>query len=378
MIDDRDLANSGNGADPFEELPIEAGVRFRIVVLGVRWKEADGDTILGSKSEIDALQLVEAANEEPGADEEHECERELRDHEAAARAGIVSRADRAVDATPESRERGRARRAEGRRDAGEKRGEQCDTGREEKHSTLDDDLTDAREFGADGATDLRHSGSRERNAERAARASEREALDEELPNDSRSARSERGAYGELPGASGGAHHGEIRHVRTGEEENEKNGAAEGEERWLHAAKDLVANRLHDRVCPVRLLPRIRGREPLFDRAHYRRDACRVGAGAKAADGAAVGVHAALAERGICILDRHDPLPEHRPGRKGEAAGHHPDNRGRRARERDRLADDRRIAAEPLPPEVVREDDDTVCTRALLIGQKRAAEERRGA
>src|SRR3954470_15589122 len=182
MIDDRDLANSGNGADPFEELPIEAGVRFRIVVLGVRWKEADGDTILGSKSEIDALQLVEAANEEPGANEKHERERELRGDEGAARASIVSRADGAVDATPEPRERGRARRAEGWRDAGQKRGEQCDAGGEEKHSTLDDNLTGAREVGADGPTDLRHGGSRERDAEGAARARERGALDEELPN----------------------------------------------------------------------------------------------------------------------------------------------------------------------------------------------------
>src|SRR5205085_4145845 len=157
-----------------------------------------------------------------------------------------------------------------------------------KHSTLDDDLTGPREFGADGATDLRDSGNRERHAQGATHASERETLDEELPNEPGSTRPERGADGELPCPSGGAHQREIRDVRTCEEENEKHGAGEREERWLHAPEDLVANRLHDRVGPVRLLPGIRAREPLLDRAHHRRDARRVAARTEPADGAAVG------------------------------------------------------------------------------------------
>src|SRR5205085_8920220 len=69
MIDDGDVANAGNRADALEDLPIETGVRVRVVVLRVRRHEADGDAILRRESEIDALQLVEAANEEPGADE---------------------------------------------------------------------------------------------------------------------------------------------------------------------------------------------------------------------------------------------------------------------------------------------------------------------
>ena len=66
------------------------------------------------------------------------------------------------------------------------------------------------------------------------------------------------------------------------------------------------------------------------------------------------------------------------GREREAAGHHAHDAPRRAVELDRAADDRRIAAEAVLPETVREDDDGRPSGSVLVRREGAPQDRRDA
>jgi hypothetical protein len=65
-------------------------------------------------------------------------------------------------------------------------------------------------------------------------------------------------------------------------------------------------------------------------------------------------------------------------RKIEALRHHADDGMRQALKRDRLADDLRITAEPIPPEVVAQDRDRRLSGALVSGADVAAHQGGGA
>src|SRR4051812_6750211 len=104
MIDDGDVPHTRYRGHALEEPPIEIRVGKGVPVF--RWgrRERNCDAIVGNESEIDALELAEAADEQAGSDEQNERERELCHHERGARACVVSRPYRATGTAAQTRE----------------------------------------------------------------------------------------------------------------------------------------------------------------------------------------------------------------------------------------------------------------------------------
>ncbi len=287
-------------------------------------------------------QLPEAARQQARAHEQHQRERELRDDEPRPQPGVARvRLAKALERAAQIRPRGPPRRREPE-EHGRGRREQE---REERHAPVDAHLVEPR----DGGRRQRHERARrpdgEREAERPAGERDHEALGQQLPHEAPAPGAERGAHGELGRPARRAHEQEARHVRARDEQHEADRAQEHPERPADVADDLPAQAqgLHAPprvVLGIRLLELCAQRLQLRVQLRHRHAVGQPAEGREAAPAAIVDVVDARRER-----LPHLPLADPRDERVGRQDA---DDREGLAVERDRPADDGRVAPEAPP------------------------------
>ncbi len=279
---------------------------------------------------------------------------------AAARAGLEGKGDVA----PRRAQRGDEPREERRRD---REGE-----REGGHARVDGDLVESREPGGSPPRQEGDAGAGEQQAEEPRGRRDRGGLDEPLPDEPAAARAERRAHRRLLLAREPLREQQVRHVGAGDEQHEGDRPGEEEQRRPRAAHDRLLEGLdRHRGGGVRAGP-LRG-EPPRHHVHLGAGLRERRARPQPAEDAQEAVVAPLLLR---AEDERDPqLRAGRPER-GEPEPARHDRRDDVAApvEREGLADDRRVGAEPARPEGVAQHD-LVPRAALAEG---AAERRRDA
>ena len=195
-------------------------------------------------------QVVDRAQQQAGAGDEHHRERDFRHHESAAdqvpgRAGsldatLLERRHQLVDPRVNQR-REPEHGAGGDR---QQHGEQQD-GRIDRH------LVGSREAVGIQAHDGLDARAREDETERAAEQRQQDALGHELAEQPSAAGAERGADRELPASRLGAGDQQVREVGAGDQEHERDRSLEDPDRPPGAADNLLLQRLHLQPMSVR-------------------------------------------------------------------------------------------------------------------------------
>ena len=170
-----------------------------VVIDATRKRQTDDQDVVGIQAEIDALQRDEAAHQQTGADEQHERQRDLRDDERAAQPAAAEPATRRPCPNPLAARRccaspsaspARARRATTVSTATERLNAR--TGRFSRMTTS----RGMRPLG-DERDDPLDTGVREQASDGHPARGEQQALDQQLSNQPRAVRAERGADGHL-------------------------------------------------------------------------------------------------------------------------------------------------------------------------------------
>ena len=329
---------------------------------------------------IDALQLVEAGEQQAGADQQHDGDGHLRDDEHSlqppasdALAGPLAALLHRIGQIDTRRER--RQRAE--RQAGEHR--HCD--REEQHARVNRHLAGPRREARDEGREHAGRPSREEQAERAAGEREHGALGQQLADQPAASGAERRPHRQLAVAAQEPRQRQVGDVRAGDEEHETGRAKEEQQHRPRVLRHLAAHvergRGESSARSIRGL--VLARETVAQ--HF-----EVG-------GRALARHTRL-QLAEHIEDREDPrvLVDARLRRGAERtrrARHvdvallrivrhirqDADHRVRPIVHLEHLPDDRLIAAELLLPVAVAQDQHRRRARRVIVGDKRSAEDR---
>ncbi len=207
------------------EKPID---RFVLAVLGAVGGDLHGEDVVGGEARRDGLQADETADEEPGADQQHQREREFGNHQQAAQA-VARQTQTAVALTAaaggfERRVQVHFDGAPGGGDAEEKAGDEGDAEGEGQNGAVDGDVLQPRNVaGIDGAHHVEGPLGDEE-AGGAAHDGEQKAFGQQLADDAQAARAQRGADGDFLFAGGGAREQQVGDVGAGDQQNQRDRA----------------------------------------------------------------------------------------------------------------------------------------------------------
>ena len=223
-----------------------------LLVAGGRKVDAGGQDAFAREARIDAAERPEAPQHQPGADEQDDGERDLRN-------------DEDLPEPPRPRSRAALARAllerlldVGAR-AGEGRGQAADRGRQDRDQCREAEDGRAQAHAPEGREVRRregdeelHAPAREEQAEGAAEKRQKQVLRHELPQDPRPRGAERRPDRELPDPGGPAREQQARHVGARDEQNERHRSEENEEDRPHLARTSRGARARDaRSSPCR-------------------------------------------------------------------------------------------------------------------------------
>ena len=262
-----DRANAGNRGQSAGQLAEEPAHLFvlRLLVHRPGWRRRrriDGEHVVGVEAQVDAVQSVEAPDEQAGHHQQHEDERDLRHDQAQLDAAAPPTAGDAPPAVAKRLEHRQARRAKRRQDAHEHADRQRERQPERQHARIDLDLGRTRQLDRQLPHERRYGHVRDGAPCQPPGEGESEALAEGLPEQPPARRAKSLAESRVPSAVGGLDEQEIRDVRTGDQQD---GAYRGQEQQQRAARpgghDLQARQhAHGEVLVLRVLARERARE----------------------------------------------------------------------------------------------------------------------
>ncbi len=313
-----------------------------------------------------------------GADQEHQGQRDFRDHQ-----------DRPRLVLPEARarsparflERGRQvglralqRRNQAKDDASEER----DQERKARDPPVDADggpeLADTRQAGRVDCQQRTNADHPEDQAEHASRQRQHDALGEQLADDPAARAADRGADRDFPSPAGRPHEQEVGDVGAGDEQHQADGAGEHHEGLSSVSHQHVADRV-DREAAVRA-ERVRILALVLVRGCRNPRLCLLERNARRQASGRLEVVPLVG--GVCRNLERDP--DRRRGavfRKIEVAEHADDGVGLAA-QRDGLADRIVSAIEPGLPEQLAEHHDPLGVRHVFSGREGASAQHRRA
>ena len=235
------LLDARERTDARERVREEAGsLRWRRVT-NRRRLHARREHAVGVESRIDVLQAHEAANQETRADEQNQRQRHFRDDEPAENAPRPRPA--AVAAAFAKRLIDRARRHDRRHEAEDQARGEGDGHRHGEHRQVERDLIESRHRYAIGNERDQPAVKRKRQRQPgdAARGAEQQALAEQLREETPASRTERGADAELALAHRASRQEQIRHVHARNQQHQKNGTSQDEERRSNRLDHLLVH-----------------------------------------------------------------------------------------------------------------------------------------
>ena len=306
--------------------------------------------MLGVEAKLDARELVEAADQQAGAHEQHHGQANLRDHQrspsalgaAVAAGSSAAILERIMKIGPRGIERGK--------DTEQQTGRERERQAEQQHARVDVDGDDRRQrVGVH-----RENGARGRDGDRdsrnAADRRQKQGFREQLSNEPRAPGAERGSQRHLTPPADGASKGEVGQVRARDEQDHERGTLQQQHGCAQRADHRLVQRHGKREAPgVRV--RVLRLEAMGDRQEI---------GARRLEGdtwleTTDHLHPMLSPRAhgvghvVAEVERN---PRVRIEPEGEARWHDADQLVSLTRERDTLADDGRVGAERALPEVI--------------------------
>ena len=215
-----DMLDTGQLAEPREDLALGVGAASsRLRIAHERPHEIEDEGIRGAVARVDGEDVQEAARQQPGADEQHHRQRNLRNHEPLTCSLAAAAAHRPLSFAERLAQRGwrRAERGQKTEEASRHEGDNEGKG---QHPGVNADVSDARNVGGLEHGERLDAGERDADAHRARGNRQHESLGEQLPRDS----SAPGADGEperqFPLASGRAREIQIRYVEAGNDQQQ--------------------------------------------------------------------------------------------------------------------------------------------------------------
>ena len=235
-------ATPGLAANAFLELLIERHLLAFLVARG-RQRDFHRQHLVGAESGIHLLKLPQAADQQAGADEQHDRHRDFGDDQQLARAAADRRALRAAAFLQRVVEV-LLRQVEGRHQAEQHARRHRRDQREDEHAAVQSDLIGARDAGR-GKRGQRACGpERDQQAAGGAEQAERRALGQHLPHQLLSIRANRRAQGELTQPAGAVRQQEVRDVRARDEQDDDDRRAEQKDDRPRFADHRFEERIH--------------------------------------------------------------------------------------------------------------------------------------
>ena len=375
-------------ADALERAAHIRSQRGIIRIPGGQRAHAPGHHVLRLEARVDAQELPEAREQQSGADQQHECQRHLRDDEPAADVAGTPAGGSGPAILPQDVAQvpsGHLHRGH-RADNDSER--QRQNGGERHDRAVHPDLVGARHVGQAQRRQRVEAPEPQREAEASPDDRQQHRLGDELTGDARAIRPERVARGELLQTPARAHEGKIRDVDRRNQQDEQHAAPQQLERRAHVAHHVGFERRELRVIArvdERLLQRT---GPLEDHAVQGVDAClrlrQRGAGREPAD--LLVVLAVAGFFGTLLVGEREGHPDSQIGiEEGEIRRQHADHFVELVVETEIAADDAVDAAGLALGERVAEDGDLVTPQLALVlreqpaahgGRPQDAEERR--
>ena len=334
---------------------VERRAPFRLRVPAGGKVHLKGQHVLGAQAKIHGREPLEAAQQQSGAGQEHEGERDLGDHEHLPEAGLPAAAARAAARLAqhafEIRARVLQRRRQTERESGHERDDETESEDGSASARAGGDAGDR--FGRGGEQQARD-GLRAGEADDAAGERQQQAFDDELPRQPPPRAAERGTNGELLLARRAARQDEPGDVHAGNRQQQRDRAEEYPQQ-ASGRPDGVDLQRRDARPPTSLALAVVGLDLERDCFQLRLRLLERGPRPQTADDAQVVVVPLRPVRTLEVERRPDLDAGHE--RVLEGIGHHRDDLLTDAVDRQRLSDRVGTRAEILAPDPLADDDD---------------------
>ena len=192
---------------------------------------------------------LERAYHQARGDEQHDGQRNLRDHQRIPGAVALTAVAREPSPFLQRRCEPRLRVLQHGKQAEEQPRAERESEGEEQDDRIDPDFLDARQALRGARDEQAHATPREQQADDAAEKPKRDALGQQLPRDAARAGSERGVNRQLLLTPFRADQKQIRHVGARDEQDEADGAEQHPQDAANIADDVLRERPHVRPEP---------------------------------------------------------------------------------------------------------------------------------
>ena len=241
-VPDGGRLHTGQRREPLDELIVERRHPGGLAVLGARKLQTQGQNAGRRKSRVSVVQRDEAADQQTRADEQHQRDRKLAHGERRAQPPSPDTLGPASAAFFQMHAGIAARRVQRREDADENAADQRCGGGVREHLRVDGDVGQARQRSRRKRSQQVHAPGGEHQSRGAAKQRDDQALGEQLAQQPRTAGAERGANRQLAVARRRARQQQVRDIRARDEQDERDGAEQDEERPAHFANQFHVQR----------------------------------------------------------------------------------------------------------------------------------------
>ena len=215
-----------------------------ITVGRLRQRDSRAEHAVRIEAGVHLLQRERAANQQSGADEQQQRQRDFGGDQACAQPIAKAAARRSAAAFAQSRLDRAAREAKRGREAAQNAACDRDRERESERDGIDARLLEPRHARRARRDDPGDEPLRQHEAGGRRRQRQHRAFGQQLAHDAAPAGAERGADGDFASTGGAAREQQVRDVAARDQQHESDGAQQDEQTRSIAADELLAKRLH--------------------------------------------------------------------------------------------------------------------------------------
>ena len=245
----RCAGHAGNGEQPVAHLLHEHRAFARLPCLR---RQHERQNLIRVESRVDATQRDETAQHQSRPDEQNERERYFRDDHAMTQLPPAAK----TRGTPPNRAQDvhhvSTRRTQRRNEAAQDRRDETGQYREGQHPWIDGDRLEAGQILRSEREQRLDATPRQREPQDRSDDSDDQAFGQHLAHELQPSRADRGAHRQFATASRGTHDEQVRDVRTGDEQDERDGAHQRQDRRPHVADQILEHRDRSEVEARRL------------------------------------------------------------------------------------------------------------------------------
>ncbi len=255
--------DAGQRGDALDDA-IDRGGANRVVAVGARrQRQVDDQQVAWLESRRYPRQRAETAQQQSGADQQHQCQRDLRDHQRRPHAAMADAARSTpalfVERFPDIESGG----LPGRHGAEDQAGDHREREGEQHHRPVDGNAVRARQRRDRRGRQERHQPHRQQQSAQPASAGEHQAFDHQLPDDARATGADRQPDGHFLLPADRAREQQVGHIGARDQQHQRHGAEQHQQRRANVLHDLILRAVDQRadvlVGRLDTLPRAGGR-----------------------------------------------------------------------------------------------------------------------